>query len=768
MLRRQPMQRTKGSSATSSRLGYRKHILFSLFLVSGFCGLLYQVVWLRLAFAAFGVITPVVSIVVSVFMLGLAVGSWAGGWAITPLSRRTRISAIWYYAATQLALGLGALAVPRLFALAENRLLAAGGMDSLNYLVFSGAALASAILPWCILMGFTFPLGMAFVREIGENDPASFSFLYLANVIGAMGGAFLTGIVLIELLGFPGTLKLGALCNAALALAAAGLGAATPFQEISSAPERVSSAPAGPTRRDGPAFLAPAILFATGFVSMAMEVVWTRAFTPALRTTVYAFSALLTTYLLATWIGSWIYRRHVRQARALPARVLVGLLSPLACLPVLLNDPRINFSFLRPLALSPHVPTLLRALVVVASIMPFCGLLGYLTPGLVDRHSAGDPRAAGVAYAINTLGCILGPLVAAYGLLPNLGVRHSLVLLAAPFVVFYAAMARAGRARAVEVTALSGLAALAAGASLGIARSYEDGRAHGPGAIRRDATATSFATGSGLKKELFVNGISMTYMTPITKVMAHLPLAFLERTPESALNLCLGMGTSFRSLLSWDIEVVAVELVPGVRDLLGFFFEDADRLLANPKAQIVIDDARRYLRRTPRNFDVITIDPPPPVEAASSSLLYSEEFYRIVAARLNDDGILQQWFPGGEKLTGQAMARALVRVFPYVKVFHSIEDWGYHFLASKKPLRTPSAEEFAARLPPSAAQDLVEWGPALDPLSFAREILRREIHLDRVLPPDFHISITDGRPYNEYFLLRRSWNKLTGRHESLR
>jgi hypothetical protein len=53
--------------------------LFGLFLASGFCGLLYQVVWLRLAFAAFGVITPVLSIVLSVFMLGLSLGSWAGG-----------------------------------------------------------------------------------------------------------------------------------------------------------------------------------------------------------------------------------------------------------------------------------------------------------------------------------------------------------------------------------------------------------------------------------------------------------------------------------------------------------------------------------------------------------------------------------------------------------------------------------------------------------------------------------------------------------------
>src|SRR3989441_8691180 len=52
---------------------------FGFFVVSGFCSLVYEVVWLRLAMAAFGVTTPFVSIVLSVFMAGLALGSWAAG-----------------------------------------------------------------------------------------------------------------------------------------------------------------------------------------------------------------------------------------------------------------------------------------------------------------------------------------------------------------------------------------------------------------------------------------------------------------------------------------------------------------------------------------------------------------------------------------------------------------------------------------------------------------------------------------------------------------
>src|SRR5882672_5246461 len=100
--------------------------LFALFFLSGFCGLLYQVVWVRLAFAHFGVITPVLSVIVSVFMLGLAVGSWAAGkWAL-PLSTRFHVSAASLYALCEVLIGVGAFAVPWLFAQGDTLLLPGG------------------------------------------------------------------------------------------------------------------------------------------------------------------------------------------------------------------------------------------------------------------------------------------------------------------------------------------------------------------------------------------------------------------------------------------------------------------------------------------------------------------------------------------------------------------------------------------------------------------------------------------------------------------
>src|SRR6185437_834511 len=99
---------------------------------------------------------------------------------------------------------------------------------------------------------------------------------------------------------------------------------------------------------------------------------------------------------------------------------------------------------------------------------------------------------------------------------------------------------------------------------------------------------------------------------------------------------------------TWDVKTTAVELVPSVKKAFGYYHADAESVLKNPLGLIVIDDGRRFLKRTSDMFDVVTIDPPPPVEAAGSSLLYSTEFYQLLQKRLSPGGILQQWFPGGE------------------------------------------------------------------------------------------------------------------------
>jgi spermidine synthase len=379
-----------------------------------------------------------------------------------------------------------------------------------------------------------------------------------------------------------------------------------------------------------------------------------------------------------------------------------------------------------------------------------------LTPGLVDEYASGQPRRAGQAYAINVLGCILGPLFACYVLLPWFSERYSLILLTLPFIAFGFAL-REALPRLLRLGL--GLATVIALAwSSFFSEDFEGMLVKTTNAtvVRRDYTASVISFNEENTKWLLVNGVGMTILTPITKFIAHLPLAFHKEPPQSALVICFGMGTTYRSALSWHIDTTAVELVPSVTKAFGFYHADAERYVSDPNGHIIIDDGRRYLKRTAKKFDVIVVDPPPPVEAAGSSLLFSKEFYTLAKQHLNPGGILQMWYPGdNDRATTLAVYRSIYESFPYVRCFPSVAGWGVHLIASMEPIPTLNAQQLAARMPETAKQDLVEWNDSKDAAAYLARVLDREYPISAVLDPDPKIKVTDDQPFNEYFLLRR-------------
>ncbi len=215
------------------------------------------------------------------------------------------------------------------------------------------------------------------------------------------------------------------------------------------------------------------------------------------------------------------------------------------------------------------------------------------------------------------------------------------------------------------------------------------------------------------------------------------------------------MGTTFRSMMSWDLRTTAVELIPSVPKLFGYFHADGPELLRSPLARMVIDDGRRFLERSGQRFDVIAVDPPPPVSAPASGLLYSSQFYAIMKPHLAPGGIVQVWFPGGDDATLASIARAFRNAFPYVRTFESIAGWGIHFLGRMEPFPFPSGAELASRMPPRAAADLIEWQDGENAAETMKRVLQGEKKVDDLIAEDpAQPPITDERPINEYFLLR--------------
>jgi spermidine synthase len=713
---------------------------FWFFFVSGFCSVLCELIWLRLAMAQFGVTTALTSIVLSVFMAGLGAGSWLAGVLVRRYGDHIKFPPLRVYGLLELMIGFSALVVPselvwghRLLESLADR----AAVSSAAYYMISGACLAATIVPFCACMGATIPVAMFAIRKrLRESDRRSFSFLYLANVLGAVLGSFLP-LLLIEPYGFHETLRIGAALNVVIAVSAFVVslvpGPAPPPAS------RLSQAPMNTIETDRGVLV---LLFTTGLATLGMELIWIRLFTPYVGPVVYSFGMILVAYLLATYTGSQIYRYWSR-TRKQESRLTWVSLALLGVLPLLTADVRI--------------PIHLVARVFVG-VMPFAGMIGFLTPMLVDRWSGGDPDRAGRAYAVNVVGCIVGPLVCGFLLLPLAGEHWSVLLLALPWFVMafprrgapnFQRFSRAGAYSILLVAIVVLLASKDFEAQFPVRR------------VLRDSTATVIAEGEGIERRLLVNGMGMTKLNPITKMMAHLTLASLDHTPHSALIICFGMGTTFRSVMTWNISGTAVELVPSVPKLFSYYHTDADQVMKLPLAHVVIDDGRRFLERSPTKYDAIIVDPPPPVQTAGSSLLYSQEFYAVAKQRLVPGGILQQWLPEADAPTQAAAARAIKHSFAYVRVFPGIQVWGWHFLASERPIPKRTAAELVARMPPHAVSDMMEWGPAASPEEQVNLLLSHESSTDAVIAlSPATAALDDDRPINEFFLLRTPFDQL--------
>jgi hypothetical protein len=214
--------------------------------------------------------------------------------------------------------------------------------------------------------------------------------------------------------------------------------------------------------------------------------------------------------------------------------------------------------------------------------------------------------------------------------------------------------------------------------------------------VLRDHTATVMAVGVDHPGNLLVNGRSMTGLAVVTKMMAHLPLAFLDQRPQSGLVICFGMGTTFRSMHSWNIDTTAVELVPAVPRLFGYFHPDAPQILSSPLAHAEIDDGRRFLERT-QQFDVIAIDllsmnPPDPASSTPRSSIPRSSL------RLKRQ-ILQRGCAGDKQV--HMPRRPALRNLWRTSVPSSINGYSAHRRQRPLPQR---ARELARQMPPSAAR----------------------------------------------------------------
>ena len=662
---------------------------YAVFAVSGAAGLALEVLWLDRLAVLFGNTAYAAATTLAVFFLGLAAGAHVWGRRAHATRRPLRT-----YAALELGVAASALLCLGLLAVFRRvyaPLFAAIG-DGPWFPVAKLVLAAAALLPPAFFMGGTLPaLAQHTVQSparVGEQGSA----LYAVNTIGAAAGAFLAGFSLRPALGLTGAylVAVGLTLLAALGALAIDAGGASARVLAPSAPPSAARGAARPapalTERagGGPSQLGGRLVaflaFFSGFGTLALEVLWTRLLAQVLNNSVYAFTAIIVTFLAALAAGAATVSVAVRWRRSeaiLPLALGAAGASTLLAAQAFVRLTRGLSYIVEGASWVSYVGTTFVAAAVLM-LVP-AAFAGGVLPSLFHSMRGSDPsagRVLGRLVAINALGSVAGALGAGFVLLDALGLWRATWLVAAGYAALAALVAVRLRAawpvRSIVLAAVTFVAAVGwTVGSLPVARLARTEQVvqvwEGSG-----GTVAVVRDGEGLSMRLnnhYVLGDSRTVL--VERMQAHLPL-LLHPSPRSVFLLGLGTGATAGAALDHPVErVLVTELVPDVVTASRTHFVPVvNGLFDDSRAQIVVEDGRAYLAGTGERFDVIIGDLFTPWHAGTGSL-YTREHFQSVRARLRPGGLFAQWLPlyqmsGREFLI---VARTLRSVFPQVTLW---------------------------------------------------------------------------------------------------
>lgn len=721
---------------------------------SGLAALIYQTLWVKQLALVVGVEVYAVTVGISAFFAGLALGNaWLGKWVDrTPLPLRL-------YGGLELGIALtGAGAT---WALAH----AAGPFvwlqDTVGPLAWT--------LPF-VLVGLPATLmGGTLVALLRACQPAegfvglTSGLLYAANTAGAIAGTLATAFYLISTFGIQRTAWIAAAINLVLALSAIAL---------QSLGQPATSPPTAASDHHPQVSLVLVLYTIAGGLALGYEVIWTQGIVQFLSTRAYAFTVVLATYLLGLTLGSWLMSFGCDRIRR--PWVVFGSLIAGAGITALASFTLFDVWLLKAqhdLGAWVYAHTYSQMAMKLASFAVAAGvfvlvptlLLGAAYPlaiRLVARtqHVGED---AGRLTALNTLGGIVGTGLTGFVLVPRLGLVHSMALLAGGAAVLGAIAILQEAKRTLGKVAISlgimgviGLGGFTPGDALaqmlllqhpGKLLFYQESVGNTVAVIEQPTPHGSF-------HRLYIQGVSNTgdvfpsrrYM----RLQALLPLIIHSGQPRSALVVGLGSGITSGSLLAYpDLEErVTFELLPPVVEAAQLFEGNFD-VTHHPGMSVKVSDGRHELLRTQKQFDLITLEPPPP-PASGVVNLYSRDFYELAKSKLAPDGLLAQWWPLATQNDedSRSLVRSMLDAFPYVTLW-STEFHEMMLIGSSSPI-TLNPEQICDRFEtPSVETALAEVGIRSPQALLATYITDRtglESYVQDAPP------VTDDHPLIEY------------------
>lgn len=714
-----------------------------IFVASGAAGLIYQVVWTQDLVLIFGDTTLAIVTTVTAFLAGLGIGALVGAAVAARLRRALAV-----YGLLEIIVGCLALLMPLAFDVIATLFRSAYlSLSPVQVELIRFGLAFLALTPVTLLMGMSLPV---LTRHLVRQNPdvgGRIARLYGLNTLGAVLGSVVSGYVLIELLGLRGTTLVAVALNICAGGGAILISRSFGRAEIEVAP-KAERAPALAGRQR----LMLLVTFISGLVSLALEVLWTRMMLQATGSSIYVFIAVVAVFLIGIAAGSLVYERQ-KQTAPSPATLgaLLAVAAALSLVPLFVSN----------LGGPPLLP------LAVVCIVPVTGVLGFtfpLTVRLFVQSAEQASRGVGLVYAANTAGCVAGTVLAGFVLIPTLGTSAAILTVCLALAVTGGALAvgyspRIELGRPLVALAAAGVLLLVLfipAAKLTFVQ-REIAKTKAPTAHFEDSVASVDVTGGKARaRDLYINGVGITKLTIDTKMLAYVAKA-AHPDATTMLNICFGMGSTFRSSILQGLHTTAVELDPTVPAVMHWFYPGANKILHSPLAHVIVSDGRNYVRLSDKHYNLITVDLPPPVRSAGAVVLMTQQFYQEASQRLTPGGVLSSFIPVEDPSLEKMILRTFRSVFPYMTVVYGPRTFGAYVMGSEAPISlTPSALSKVLGTP-SAQADL-RAVPDFGPHSTARwvSIMRGNIWLTGDQVNRYTGSgplLSDDHPLSEYFLL---------------
>jgi spermidine synthase len=667
----------------------RLAILSAVLFLSGISALIFETLWLRLSGLAFGNSIWAAALILSSFMAGLALGT-----AIAA-SAKLRMRPLKFYAALELAVAVFGctivFALPVLGEILRPLFQALWSHQTILLTLRVVISFAILLIP-TTAMGLTLPVVLEDRHLSRAHFGRAIGILYGFNTLGAVAGALIGELFLVKAFGLFGTSLVAGSLNCVVAIIA--LLIVTKEGKLTDSPTEES------TRRLRLKFdyqlpwRLLIVSFGAGSILLALEVIWFRFLRLYVASSATAFSVMLAVVLAGIGLGgvfSGALSKRIRES-ALPILLILAAILTLLCyvfFPIpKLGEGEKNFY------LESWTQIALISLELMFLVAFVSGILFPAIAGRVQETIGSRMNSVGITTLFNTAGAAIGPLLAGFILLPQLGFQTSLIICA----VVYAILALISGKLAASPTGI-GLGGVFIVILLTFPRHRDE--IHFANARRLFESENQHlvkkiegetGTWQLLRRDLFdqpyyyrlmTDGFSMSATNPVNqrymRLFAYLPLT-LNPEPRNALLIAFGCGVT-ADALAHDVDLTHIDVVDISReafaladDYRGMFYSNA---LRDRRVSAIVQDGRFFLEASPQRYDVITGEPPPP-KVLGSVNLYTAQFFKLMSDRLNDGGIATFWLPIYQLNVDEAKSilRAFHDAFPNTLIWSSAdEEW---------------------------------------------------------------------------------------------